>query len=549
MGSSSRKVQKAAVLAVRSPSGAESRLRIETFPFRIGRQSDNELVLRDNRASRYHARIVAEDGACIVEDLKSSYGVFVNGKRVTRAKLKPGDRIEFGVPDSYQVTFDLAEDPVSGTGEPAVAPSSLSKLRATLEVARALQSSLSTEDVLNTVVEAALTITGCERGFLLMRAGDDLEIRVARSLTGPLAKTDLSVPTRLLLSALSHRRELLSMNFDPHGDAASAVEMSVYNLELRSVVCVPLVRVRTGAVDHTNMLSPANDTVGLLYMDSRVQNADLSAGGRELLTTLALEASTVLENARLLEEQWARQRMQQELLIARRIQESLLPRGLPETGWFRAAASSIPSLEVGGDYVDIREIRSECWAAVMVDVAGKGVGAAILASLLQGMFLASPFSRLSIEEMVTRVNVYLNERTGGEQYATAFYCTLDRDGCLHWVNAGHPPPILLRGSGTLERLEATGTPLGMLDDGTYPVQETRLGTRDKLVLYTDGVIEAQNDARQFYGLDRLLKVAQAHACEDCRQLHGAILHDVDVFTQGAPQRDDVTLAVLDFRPE
>jgi sigma-B regulation protein RsbU (phosphoserine phosphatase) len=537
-----------AVLLVKSPSGAESRVRIENVPFRIGRQGDNDLVIRDNRASRYHAQIVSQGGGYAVHDLKSSYGVFVNGKRVAQETLEPGDRIEFGVPDSYQLTFQVEEAPATPAGAAASATSSLAKLRATLEVARALQSSLSTDDVLSAVVEAALTITGCERGFLLLRKGNDLEIRIARSRTGPLSKTDLRVPTRLLLSALNHRRELLSMNFDPAADAANPTELSIYNLELRSVVCVPLVRVRTGSVDRTSVISPAEDTVGLLYMDSRVQDADLSAGGRELLTTLALEASTVLENARLLEEQWARQRIEQELRIARQIQASLLPRSLPASGWFRATAASIPSLEVGGDYVDVRQIKDTCWAAVMVDVSGKGVGAAILASLLQGMFLASPYSRLSIEEMVGRVNRYLNDRTGGDQYATAFYSTLERDGCLHWVNAGHPPPVLLRGSGKLEALPANGTPLGMLEEGQYTVEETQLEPDDRIVIYTDGLTEAQNPAGEYFGLKRLRETVLAHSGEDCQALHASVLATLEAFTQGAPQRDDVTLAVIEYRP-
>ena len=210
-----------AVLLVKSPSGDQRHVWIEQLPFRIGRQSDNDLVIRDSRASRHHARIVAENSGYAVEDLNSSHGVFVNGERIQRAVLQPGDRIEFGVPDSYQITFELATTAAEPGPASAGAPN-LAKLRSTLEVARALQSSLSIDDVLVAVVEAALTITGCDRGFLLLRQGGDLEIRVARSRTGPLPTTDLRVPTRLLLLALNHRREFLSMNFDPAGDAANA---------------------------------------------------------------------------------------------------------------------------------------------------------------------------------------------------------------------------------------------------------------------------------------------------------------------------------------
>ncbi|HVX66505.1 MAG TPA: SpoIIE family protein phosphatase, partial [Bryobacteraceae bacterium] len=529
-----------AYLLVRSPTGAETRLPVSALPFRIGREGDNELVLRDNRVSRHHAKITAADGSYRIADLRSSYGVFINGERVQQGALNAGDHIDFGVPDSYRLTFELGEAPV------VEGASALGKLRATLEVARALQSSLSIDDVLSAVVEAALTVTGCERGFLLLRAADDLQIRVARSRTGLLTGDDLKVPTRLLWRALRQRREFLSMNFDPDADANRA-ELSVYSLELRSVVCVPLVEVRTGSTQLTQTITAADDTIGLLYMDSRAGHADLSAGGRELLTTLALEASTVLENARLLEQQWARQRIEQELRIARQIQESLLPRSLPDSGWFRAAASSIPSLEVGGDYVDIRKIADECWAVVMVDISGKGVGAAILASLLQGMFLASPYSGLTIEEMFRRVNRYLNERTGGEQYATAFYGAIDRTGRMHWLNAGHPPALLLRASGELESLEATGTPIGMLEDVTFGVEVAQLSPGDRLVVYTDGLIEAQNFAHQFYGLPNLRSSILANAGRPVGEFHRSILAALQSFTQNEPQRDDITLAVADLQ--
>ncbi len=539
-----------AYLTVRNPSGAQTHVRLEPLPFRIGRHGDNELVLRDSRASRHHAQILCDAGQYILEDLKSSYGVFVNGQRIERRRLRNSDRIEFGFPDSYQAVFFLGEMPAAPKTDKPAAPAelggtNLGKLRAMLELARTLQTSLSTDEVLAAVVEAALAVTGCERGFLLLRQGDDLDIRVARARNAPLASADLRVPTRLLMRALNQRKDFLSMNFDPAGEAAGTIA----DLELRSVVCVPLVRIRAGSPEATAGFHPADDTVGLLYMDSRLRNADLSSGGRELLTTLALEASTVLENARLLEEQWVRQRMEQELRIARQIQESLAPRTLPETGWFRAAASSLPSLEVGGDYLDVREMHAWCWAAIVADVSGKGVGAALLASLLQGMFLAAPFTKLSMEEMMFRLNRFLNDRTGGEQYATIFYCTVEASGLMRWVNAGHPPPLLIRANGKIESLEANGLPVGLLGESVYPVAEYKLARGDKIVIYSDGVTEARNRTGEFFGISRLRSSIAAAAKQNCRDLHTAIRTSVEDFTQGAPQGDDLSLAVIEYHQE
>ena len=539
-----------AALTVKNPSGGKERVPILRLPFRIGRHGDNELVLRDSRASRQHAQIVSDGGAYLVEDLASTYGVFVNGSRVTRSKLRSGDRIEFGFPDSYQLTFGVEKAVAAAAVEmeqPSVSPG-LSKLRATLEAARALETSLSTDEVLAAVIEAALAITSCERGFLLLRKRGDLEVRVGRSKAGPLGPADLRVPTRMLLRALDQRKDFLSMNFDPSAEASESGELTIYALELRSVVCVPLVRLQTGTAGETVSTSNPEDTAGLLYMDSRVRNADLSSGGRELLTTLALEASTVLENARLLEQQWARKRLEEELRIARQIQQSLLPRALPGQGWFRAAASSIPSLQVGGDYVDIRPVNETCWAAMIADVSGKGVGAALLASLLQGMFIASPYTRLTIEDMVTRVNRYLLERTGGEQYATAFYCTLEADGALRWINAGHPPVLVVGAAGQVQHLSANGTPLGMFPEAVYTVMESRLAPGDKLVLYTDGVLDSENGERATFGLKRLRATVAANAGATSQELLAVILRALHEFTDGRAAADDVTLAVIEYQP-
>ena len=268
-----------ASLIVIDPNGHRTRIEIKPVPFKIGRQSDNDLVLRDSRASRNHALIVVENGQYIIEDASSRHGVHVNGARVERQFLRNSDRIEFGVPDSYQLIFALdgaelkrlmeqlpSQEQVARTG----AGGNLTKLRAVLEVARTLQNSFSTDDVLNSVVDAALTITGAERGFLLLRRPDDLEMKVARDRAGkPLAEADLRVPRRVIRRALEQRRELLSMNFDPQATGEFSAEHSVADLELRSVVCVPLVRISSGAGNDTNMLSTQNDTVGLLYMDSR----------------------------------------------------------------------------------------------------------------------------------------------------------------------------------------------------------------------------------------------------------------------------------------
>jgi serine phosphatase RsbU (regulator of sigma subunit)/pSer/pThr/pTyr-binding forkhead associated (FHA) protein len=532
---------------------------VDPIPFLIGRQPENHLILRDSRVSRSHARIVVENGAYVLEDIGSRHGTFVNGKRVKRKHLENTDRVEFGAQDSYQLLFALDGAELKrlmeqvGGGEQSAAPlgvgSNLAKLRAILDLARTLQSSFSIDEVLASVVDTALTITGAERGFLLLRAGEgaELETRVARNRRGQnLRETDLRVPREVIRRALERRRELLSMNFEPLGAAETRPENSVADLELRSVICVPLVRIRAGQGDATSVLVTGNETVGVLYMDSRLLAADLAGGNRELLQTLAIEASTVLENARLLQEEQGKQQLEEELRLARTIQQSLLPRSLPGEGWLRASGSSLASHEVGGDYYDVTRVSSRCWSAVVADVSGKGVGSALLASLLQGALITATEHADAMGHRMERLNRFLLDRTGGEKYATVFYCLLHEDGRMYYVNAAQCPPMVVRANGERLELEASGTPVGLVETAEFAVVEQRLGAGDKIVIYSDGVTEAQNLERRFFGKRRLREVVEAHAGDSCTAIHDAIQDAVAVFTEGAAQSDDITVVVLEF---
>src|ERR1051326_1784633 len=179
-----------ASLVVIDPNGQRVRVAIDPLPFRLGRQPESNLIVRDSRVSRTHARILVENHQYVLEDLGSRHGTFINGNRVTRQVLANADKIDFGAQDSYQLIFALdgvelkrLMDQVSSIEKPAPAHgvgTNLAKLRAILDLARTLQSSFSIDEVLVQVVDTALAITGAERGFLLLRDHHGLQTRVAR---------------------------------------------------------------------------------------------------------------------------------------------------------------------------------------------------------------------------------------------------------------------------------------------------------------------------------------------------------------------------------
>jgi sigma-B regulation protein RsbU (phosphoserine phosphatase) len=544
-----------ASLVVTDPNGRRTRLPLDPLPFRIGRHADSNLIIRDSRASRTHARIVVTDGEYCIEDCGSRHGTYVNGNRVTRRSLRSSDRIDFGAQDGYQLVFvlDGAElkrlmDQVAAPDKTPGVGGNLPRLRAVLDLARTIQSSLTIDDVLVSVVDAALAVTSAERGFLLLRSGEHLDTRVARNANGQkLDEGDLRVPREVIHRALQNRRELLSMNFDPHSEDPTGPMNTITDLDLRSVVCVPLVRMRAGQGEATSLMLTGSETVGMLYMDSRVAAADLAAGNRELLQTLAIEASTVLENARLLEEERAKRQMEEELDLARTIQHSLLPSGLPDAGWMIACGSSVPSHQVGGDYYDVTAVNPDCWSIAVADVSGKGVASALLASLLQGALMTATDHPQALVNRIDRLSRFLLERTSGEKYATVFYALLDGAGVLSYVNAAHCPPMLARAGSPMQTLEATGAPVGLLEGASFELAECRLSPGDKIVIYSDGVTEAQNRAGEFFGRKRLRRVVEDRAADSCGVLLAAIREELTGFTESAPQSDDITLLVIEYR--
>jgi len=544
-------------LVVVDPNGRRSRISLHPFPFRIGRSPDNHLVLRDSRISRNHAQIAKEDGHCVLQDLGSRHGVWVNGERVEKVRVLHGsERIEFGVPDGYQLHFSRTGDEIQKLIAKPIAPESgitrgatanLEKLRAVLEVARSLQSSFSADDVLNSVVDATLAVTGAERGFLLLfDEKRELQVRSARARGGKdLDLNDLRVPRKLIQHALETRRDLFSMSFDPAALDERSPNNTIADLELRSVACVPLVRVNLSGSAKTQMAGTARLSAGVLYMDSRLNAVDLAGGNRELLQTLAIEASTVLENARLLEEERLKQRIEEELEVARRIQQSLLPRRLPETGWFRVCGASVPSHEVGGDYFDVAESSGNQWSLVIADVAGKGVSSALLASFLQGAFLSAAGGQ-NIPDVLSRINTFLADRAENGKYATIFFASLCRDGKLTYSNAGHCAPMLVRKGRKIESLATTAMPVGLVPGAPFGLDERSLCPGDKLVLYTDGVTEAQNDAGDFFGKNRLRDALNEAQPLDCASMYDAVQQSLRDFTGGAEQSDDITLVIAEY---
>ncbi len=529
---------------------------VTRYPFVIGRLDECDLTLRDNRISRRHARIRLADGEHFIEDLKSRHGTTVNGERVARSRLAVGDRIAFGVEDSFAITVCDVSGPAapllkrvssfSGNAGPA---GTLGRLSAALEVARTMEASEGVDVVFEAVVAAALSIAGADRAFLLLRNDEgELETKVGTDSSGEVrSATELEVPLSLISDALDRRRELFSMSIGESPDAGEAdPDSTASDLDLRTAVCVPILRMRVPQENETSVISAKRDTLGVLYMDRGRSEASMAESSQVLLQALAIEISTVLENARLIEEEREKRRLEHELRMARRIQRALLPPTLPGEGWLVAKGHCEPSSQLGGDYYDLMQVAPGTWAAVVADVSGKGIAASILASLLQGAFFLGSGPDLSLSGTLGRINRYICERFGHSRFVTVFALVISEDGSLRWSNAGHCAALLVRASGAVERLPPNSRPVGLFDDDDFAEDTCSLNSGDKLVIYSDGVSERRNPSGDQYGEDRLSEAAAAAAALGPVQFFDKLLASVRAHAAGTPQEDDLTLLALAY---
>jgi phosphoserine phosphatase RsbU/P len=240
----------------------------------------------------------------------------------------------------------------------------------------------------------------------------------------------------------------------------------------------------------------------------------------------------------------ARLEMQdRELQRAREIQESLLPKDIPQLLGFALAAAWHPARAVGGDYFDVLTIGHNRLAICIADVVGKGVSAALLMANVQATVRAFARDSASPAWVCSRVNSVLCGNIASDKFVTFFYAVLDADArALQYCNAGHPYPILMS-SGSLRQLDQGGAVLGVFPAWTYEESTIELSPGDRLFLFTDGITEAAGPGGQEFGVESIAAFARAHPTNSASALNSLLLAEVTDFC-GAKFQDDATLLVL-----
>jgi serine phosphatase RsbU (regulator of sigma subunit) len=313
-------------------------------------------------------------------------------------------------------------------------------------------------------------------------------------------------------------------------DLAEAWQHGVYSEE---VAAIPLVT--------------ENGTLGVLvaaHKEARAGTEPFAANDIRLLELFAVQVTVAMEYVRLTLESLERERLRNELETAAVIQSHLYPQVFPEFEGFRLIAKATPSRHVAGDTYDAF-IDEDALIVTVTDVSGKGVGAGMIASGVHAAVRLLACNGMGLADLAVRVNTYLSGATADNRFATFAMARLEPDGRLVAVNAGHCPILIRRSEGRMDEIPSSGFPLGMMPVATYTEHETRLNPGDLMLLYTDGLTEAEDPDEEEFGVENVAavvsKLKRPTAADACRNLLAA----VEKHTRGQPLHDDATLLVVE----
>jgi phosphoserine phosphatase RsbU/P len=514
---------------------------IDRFPFVIGRSSECNLTLPHSYVSRSHATIAHDGTQFVLEDIQSRHGTFVNGEQVTRRTLRPGDRIQFGSRDAPLLRLasrdrhaDTGPNILSQLQDISAKHSELEKLRWFLEAARELNSAGQVDRVLASLLETTLALAKVERGYVFLVGGSGaLELALGRDATGNVL-TDAPTVSRTVLRQATRGTDqfIVTDTLSAEGE----VPESIVAHDIHTIICIPLRRTRQTRNGESAEDAAGRQVFGALYLESRFQPGGLSDVDHDLMRTIAREAAALVDNAQLATIEDQARKHQEELQIAARIQQGLMAVQIPDFPFAGVQAHSIACSAVGGDFFDVVS-GDDVLNVALVDVSGKGISAAILASTLQGMLHVQLEAGQPLGAIAAATNRYLCLKAVGK-YATMLLLRLHQDGRLDYLNCGHVKPRLCSGA-EVSWLEQSNLPVGLLDGAEYTVGNVTLRPGSRVILVSDGITEAEDATGEFFGDERL------DSASLCGDLSGVLQRLAD-FCGGHPANDDCTIVQVAF---
>jgi serine phosphatase RsbU (regulator of sigma subunit) len=540
-------------LKVQLPDGKTFQAEMRAASFSIGRAPHNDLVLDSLSLSRQHARLMGEGKNWSVEDSGSRNGTSVNGRLITGAlALQDGDEIRVGdvrllfqrdatasvtlTPEPLsrgEQTFFLNRDAldVQRYAEQERSKSQKSGEHPNVwmllgEAASTLIADYPLEQLLEVILDLACRAVPAQRvALLLLNADDELETRASRNLAG---QQTLAISHTVAQAVLQNKQAVLTVDAQADQRFESAASIRIQGI--RSVLCAPLL---------------GRESVrGLIYADSLIGQRTFTENDLRLLGLIANMAAVKIENLQLQGERIEKERLDEQIEVAARIQRRLLPQENPTIAGYAVHGLSQPCYEIGGDYFDFLRRTPRRFGFVVADVSGKGVGAALLMSAFQASLRTLARTDMPPADLIQRVNEVIVESSTPGKFVTAFYAELDLETHrLDYVNAGHNPPVLVGPEGE-RTLDSTGPIVGILPGAGFSSASVDFEPGALLAIYSDGMTEAENPAGEEFGFERLLAMVARLRGEPPPLAAQAMFQELVTFEGAAPRKDDCTLVLL-----
>ncbi len=536
-------------ILIQDPDGQTKTLPLSGSRLAVGRSSGAELSFPDDAGlSRQHFALEPAGDDWTVQDLGSKNGTFVNGIPLkARLVLHPGDRItaghlsivfapDQGAPAPGVVVFEGAETDSPSTStlvtslenanrtivvEPGGGAKPSAAMQALIHAGQELAENRPLADLFPLILDLSIQAVNAQRGVLLLLEGDQL---TAKAHEGEGFRISTAVRDRVL------REKSSVLVRDAQLDDAFKGRMSIVEQKVHTMMAVPL--------------QTKDRIIGLIYVDSPFILREFTKNDLSLLTVMANVAAIRIEHARLAEVEAAERIMQRDLAQAAEIQGGMLPARAPEIAGVDLAGFNVPCRTVGGDYYDFFPYAGASVGLALGDVSGKGMPASLMMMALHARVHVLAESPGDLGGFMARLNKATCATCPSNRFITFFFSVLDAaSGDLRFANAGHNPPVHLRASGEAHMLEGGGPVLGVVPVAAYGEQRASLAPGDLLVLYSDGVTEANNPDFDEFGEERFIHVLRENRARAAREIVDAVTSALKEFTAGAPQADDITLLV------
>lgn len=413
----------------------------------------------------------------------------------------------------------------------------MEQLELLMELISKINSNLELDKLLREIMNSAKIIMNSEASSLFLLSDDKTELTLTIP-TGPVT-ADLSgksIPSDQGLSGWVVQNAKPVVVEDVQSDKRFVGEMNGNStFKTRDLICVPLIN-NKGAV------------IGALQAINKKDAAQPTDDLVPIFQTMANQAAIAIENAKLQQERIEKELMEKELDVARTIQSGFWPKQVPDIPNYRIAGCSKPAKSVGGDYYDYIPIPgTNRWGFTVADVTGKGVPASLLMATMRASLRSQVENNHSVSESIKKVNKLIFEDSPMDKFITAVYGELDTENhSFKYVNAGHNNPYLLNPEKSiLKKLNVGGVMLGIMDGVDYNADSVTLEAGEKLILFSDGIPEAQNKTGEFFSDESFEEWLLEHKSLTPTQMMMNLLKTIENFSKGKPQSDDITLIIIE----